>query len=595
MKSSNLIQDIHSYSKPNIARVLHLDLDLNVDFEQKKLSGRATYKIDLAENADEIVFDTYDLNIEHIFLDNNEVAQYSLGPKDEILGQPLSISLTPGTSKVVIEYTTSPGARALQWLSPDQTAQKDKPFLFTQSQAILARTWIPCQDSPGIRFTYNANVIVPKGYLALMSAENPTVLSDDGVYTFSMPQPIPSYLMALTVGGIEFRNIGNRTGVYAEPVMLDRCHQELSEMEDMLTSAESLYGPYAWGRYDVIVLPPSFPFGGMENPRLTFATPTIIAGDKSLTSLIAHELAHSWSGNLVTNATWDDFWLNEGFTVYFEQRIMEAVYGRDYSEMLALLSYQGLLEEMEEISEKNPEDTKLKLNLKDRDPDDGMSAIAYDKGYLFLRKLEETMGRDSCDEFLKGYFTENAFQVMDTEQFLGLLKAHLSQKELGEMRIDDWVYGEGLPKNHPVIASEKFKAVDKMSAEWMNSGDISKLDTEQWCTHEWLHFINNLPEVLGPEKLGALDHEFGLTNSGNAEILAAWFQLVLPTGYSEADQAVEQFLTNVGRRKFLTPTYKALIKKDPSMELAKNIYRKARSNYHSVSVNTLDELLKWKG
>ncbi len=588
-----LPKDHHSFAEPQIARVSHLDLSLNVDFDNKILSGVVTFQILKSPDANEIILDTDGLKIEKVMSDDMDLS-YKLGERDKIKGRPLIIDLPEAVNKISIYYQTSPGAKAVQWLSPEQTAQKEDPFPFTQSQAILARSWIPCQDSPGIRFTYNAEVTVPIGFMALMSAENPQEIDADGTYNFKMPQPIPSYLMALTVGNIEFKSLGKRTGVYAEPVMLDKCHYEFSEMEQMLISAEELYGPYAWGRYDVIVLPPSFPFGGMENPRLTFATPTIIAGDRSLTSLIAHELAHSWSGNLVTNSTWDDFWLNEGFTVYFEQRIMEAVYGREYSEMLALLSFQGLLEEIVEINAKNAEDTKLKLNLEGRDPDEGMSAIAYDKGYLFLRKVEETIGRDKFDNFLKSYFNENAFHVMDTKQFLSLLNAVLNEEEKGEIRIDDWVYASGLPDNHPVITSEKFINVDAEMKKWIEGATLASIDSQNWSTHEWIHFIHSLPEDINKEKVSELDEEFKFTQSGNCEILAAWFQVTIRSEYEIADPAVEDFLVNVGRRKFLTPTYKALIERDSTKEKARKIYSKARANYHSVSTNTMDELLDWK-
>lgn len=586
-------KDYHSFSEPEIARAVHLDLSIEVDFEKEILRGQAHYLISKSENAKTIIFDTYDIVIEKV-TGNNEELKFSLGKKDEIKGQPLIIDLSYNVNEVTIFYQTTPEARALQWLSPEQTAQKESNFLFTQSQAILARTWIPCQDSPGIRFTYNATVKVPKGFMALMSAENPKEVNPDGNYKFKMPQPIPAYLMALTVGKIAFRKIGPRTGVYAEPIMLEKCHYEFLEMEEMLKSAEELYGPYAWGRYDVIVLPPSFPFGGMENPRLTFATPTIIAGDRSLVSLVAHEMAHSWSGNLVTNATWDDFWLNEGFTVYFEQRIMEKVYGRDYSEMLALLSYRGLLNEIEEIGVKNPDDTKLKLNLKDRNPDDGMNAIAYDKGYLFLRKIEEVTGRQRFDKFLKNYFEAYAFQTMETDVFISLLNEYLSEKEAADIRINDWIFNPGLPDNHPVISSEKFEKIDDMMTLWLESGKIKLIDSSKWSTHEYLHFINSLPNDIKYGTVKELDEHFAFTKSGNCEILAAWFDVTIRSDYHEADEALEDFLIHVGRRKFLTPAYKALVIKDPSKERPREIYRKARGNYHSVSRATLDELLDWK-
>lgn len=594
MKETKIHTDPHSYSKPNQARVEHLNLQLNVDFENQVLSGYVLYDIKKSEDAQSISFDTDELEIESVEDGKGNQLEYTLGEDDPILGSELKVSLAKDVEKVNIKYRTSPNANALQWLNPRQTAMGEQPFLFTQSQAILARSWIPCQDSPGIRFTYEASITVPKGLMALMSAENPQEINPEGTYSFTMPQAIPSYLMALTVGQVEFMPIGERTGVYAEPVMLEKCHNEFSDMEKMLESAEDIYGPYAWGRYDVIILPPSFPFGGMENPRLTFATPTIIAGDKSLTSLIAHEMAHSWSGNLVTNATWDDFWLNEGFTVYFEQRIMEAVYGRPYSEMLALLSFEGLKEEIEELSKKKPADTKLKLDLKGRNPDDGMTAIAYDKGYLFLRKVEETIGREQFDVFLKSYFSSYAFKVMDTERFLELLKNELSPEELKEINIDAWVYGEGLPENHPVISSDRFNRVEEHLNEWLEGETLDTSITSDWSTHEWLHFVNSLPEGVGAERMAALDEKFHLTSSGNSEIQAAWYRTAIQEDYHDADQAIEEFLIKVGRRKFLTPTYKALIQKDTTMERARNIYKKARPNYHSVSTGTLDELLKWE-
>ena len=587
-------KDSHSYARPTEAVVKHLDLDITVHFDEQSISGIASYTIEHKPEVTEIYFDTEQLSIEKVTLDdNNEETDFSLAERDEILGQALVINIRPETKSVHIHYHTNPGARALQWLNPQQTAGKKSPFLFTQSQAILARTWLPCQDSPGIRYTYSAKVKVPEGMLALMSAVNPTEKNAEGHYEFRMDQPVPSYLMALAVGDIVFEPIGEHTGVYAEPAMLEASVHEFAEMEDMLLAAEKLYGTYAWERYDLIVLPPSFPFGGMENPRLTFATPTIIAGDRSLTALVAHELAHSWSGNLVTNATWDDFWLNEGFTVYFEQRIMEALYGRDYSEMLAVLSRQGLEHEVKELLAKKPEDTHLKLDLSGRDPDDGMTAIAYDKGYFFLRLLEETVGREAFDAFLKNYFEEHRFQVMNTKRFLEKLKKDLLNPEQAQqVTIDAWVYGPGLPENCPVPRSERFTLVDEALSKWKAGAAAADLEVQNWTTHEWLHFLRALPETLSPEQMTELDAAFAFTRSGNNEILAAWWQPVIKSAYQPAYEAMKNFLIQVGRRKFLTPTYRAL-KAHNQLDLARSIYKEARPNYHSVSTGTMDELLGW--
>ena len=361
-------QDPHSYSRPSEAKVTHLRWTAHINFDSKIIDGTASWQIDQSAGADSIVLDTKDLDIKKITLDGKIPAQFQLGKKDPILGQSLAIAIKPETKTVDIQYQTSPGAEALQWLSPQQTAGKEQPFLFTQSQAILARSWVPCQDTPGMRFTYEADVTVPKNLIALMSASNPQQKNATGRYQFEMKQPISSYLLALAVGDLVFKPISDRSGVYAEKSLVDTAAWEFADLEKMIAGAEELYGPYRWERYDVLVLPPSFPFGGMENPRLTFATPTILSGDRSLTSLIAHELAHSWSGNLVTNATWNDFWLNEGFTVYFETRIMEKLYGADYSEMLASLNMQDLNDEIESLNQKGGSFLLIVLAVKIDEP-----------------------------------------------------------------------------------------------------------------------------------------------------------------------------------------------------------------------------------
>ncbi len=584
-----LVKDHHTFARPNEARVNHLHWTANVDFETRTIDAIASYQIEQFEGASEIVFDINRLNILKVHTNDGGEVAFEIGPEQAFLGQPLVVPITRMTEKVVIEYTTAPNAEALLWV------EGEKPFLFTQSQAILARTWIPVQDSPGIRFTYDADVTVPKGMLALMSATNPTEKNETGRYEFSMSKPIPAYLMALAAGDIAYREVGQRTAVYATPDLIDAAAWEFAEMEDMLKAAEELYGEYAWERYDLLILPAAFPFGGMENPRLTFATPTIIAGDRSLTALVAHELAHSWSGNLVTNATWNDFWLNEGFTVYFEQRIMEAVYGREISEMLALLSYQGLKDEVAEIMDRNPNDTHLKLHLEGRNPDDGMSAIAYDKGYFFLRLIEETTGRERFDAFLKNYFASNAFSVMDTDRFLAHLNdALLNDDDRAAIRIDDWVFGQGIPDNIPQITSKRIEAVDYTLNAWM-SGDLETkaIPWNEWVYQERYRFITNLPEGLGSKRMTELDDAFGITETGNNEVLFAWLEQAVKNDYRPAYDVLEDFLIEVGRRKFNYPLYRALMQTGKE-RMASDIYKKARGGYHSVAVNSIDELIKKK-
>jgi leukotriene A-4 hydrolase/aminopeptidase len=583
----------HSFARPDRVAIKHLHLDLKVDFEAKKLSGSAELSLDRKTDATHVVLDTSGLDIADVTDGKGAKLKWELGKEVAKLGQSLSIGLPAGKSvetKVKIMYSSRPSAEAVQWLSPSQTTDKKQPFLFTQSQAILARTWVPCQDTPAVRMTYSAKIQVPSNLLAVMSASNPQAKNDSGVYEFEMKQPIPSYLLALAVGDLQFKALGPRSGVYAEPSVLKKAAWELGDTERMIEAAETLYGVYQWDRYDVIFLPSSFPFGGMENPRLTFATPTILAGDRSLVALIAHELAHSWSGNLVTNATWNDFWLNEGFTVYFEQRIMEAIYGRPYSEMLAKLTLDGLLEEIKGLKAR---DTWLKLDLAGRNPDDGMTAIAYDKGYFFLRMLEEEVGREKWDSFLKTYFQKFAFKSMTTESFLTYLDENLKV----DVDLKAWVYSSGLPENCPVVETRELANAAKAAAEFLSGKNASAIcvqfKTKDWTTHHWNHFLRSFRDGLTTEQMTELDREFKFTQSGNSEITHDWMLHVIGTMYEPGMKKLDSFLTGQGRRKFLQPLYQKLSQSDAGKVIADQIYAKARPGYHAVSRQTIDEILKY--
>ena len=588
--------DEHSYANVFEVRTNHLHLDLNVDFETKTLKGSVRHDIENLTGASQMIFDVYNLNIDHVTLNGSEETTFQLGEMDELLGASMTVDITENTETVEIFYETSPEANALQWLSPQQTAGKKEPYLFTQGQAILTRTWIPCQDTPGNRITYSADITVPSQLMAVMSADNPKEKNAEGKYSFEMNNPIPSYLIALAVGDLEFASLGERTGVYCEPSMVEACVYEFVDVEKMVIAAEELYGEYKWGRYDLIVLPPSFPFGGMENPKLTFATPTILAGDRSLVSLVAHELAHSWSGNLVTNATWDDFWLNEGFTVYFENRIMEQVYGKEYADMLMQIEYQGLEYENDDIlSGEYPEDTHLKLDLDGRNPDDGMTAIAYVKGAFFLKTLEELAGREKFDAFLNEYFHDHEFQTLTTEQFVAYLEDNLLVPNELEFNTNEWIYEKGIPDNCVKINSDKFEKVDQKVEliTGVERGEELNIP-EDWSTHEWLHFIRHIPADANADDLAMLDKTYGFSDCGNSEIMAEWYVLSIKLGYEGINADMEKFLIKVGRRKFLQPIYTELAKSEKGLAFAKEIYKEARPNYHSISYITIDEILGWE-
>ena len=597
-----LVEDVHSYSNPQMVRVQHVDLDWNVLFDKKILQGTATLRLERApdEKNAPLILDTRYLNIEKAETSSDgkkyQPTTFNLGSADKILGAPLTIQLPPNAKSVRIHYSTSPNASGLQWLEPSQTAGKKTPFMFSQAQAIHARSFIPVQDSPQVRVTYRARVRTPKNLLAVMSAQGN--LQNNGVrsgdYRFAMPYAIPPYLIAIAVGDLQFRSLGKRTGVYTEPSMIEKSAFELADTEKMVEATENLFGAYRWGRYDILVLPPSFPFGGMENPMLTFATPTILAGDKSLVSLVAHELAHSWSGNLVTNATWRDFWLNEGFTTYLERRIIEAVYGVPRREMEATLGRRSLEEELAGMEER---DEILHVDLKGRDPDEGFTGVPYEKGALFLRWLEESVGREKFDKFVRGYFDRHAFQSITTETFVDYLNKNLlaSNPKVSRADVEEWINKAGLPKNAPQPASDAFAKVETQANNFANGKTrANATQTNAWTTQEWLHFLKSLPQNLSANQMAELDKAFNLTNRGNSEIAFQWLMMAIRNNYAAAYPRLEEFLTTIGRRKFVRPLFDELAKTPEGTRRANEIYAKARPGYHPITAASVDTVLKWK-
>lgn len=587
-------RDSASYARPLEARVYHVALDLNVDFDAKRIGGTAMLDIDRKPDAKEIILDDKGLEIESITDGSNEPLQYKVGAADPKLGSPLAVTLRPDTKRLIIKYKSAPDAGALQWLTPEQTAGKTKPYLFSQGQAIENRSWIPTQDSPGIRQSWEATIHVPAGLTAVMSAPKsaePITQGGESVFSYKMPHSVAPYMIAIGVGDLAFKSLGPRTGVWTEPVMLDRAAAELADTEKMVAAAEKLYGPYRWGRYDLLVLPPAFPYGGMENPTLTFLTPTFIAGDKSLVGLVAHELAHSWSGNLVTNANWADSWLNEGVTSYFENRIMEAIYGPKRAAQEAALSFDEMEKALAE--EKNGPNTQLHLGTKEGVPDGGSSGIIYDKGAVFLRTLEKIVGRDKWDAYLRSYFDRHAFQPMTSARFLADMRENLIKGDKGleqKLQLDDWVYKPGLPSNVARPDPAAFASVDQ-AVKAFTAGGPPPAAFNQWTTAEKLRFLNKLPRKMATARLDVLNTSLRLNEAGNNEVLFAWLDLAIRNRFDPAVPALERFLTTQGRRKFVQPLIETLAKdKEWGRPIAVRVYKVARTSYHPITQRDLDQL-----
>lgn len=590
-------RDVHSYAEPAIARVTHVDLDLAADFGSRTLAGTATLSVESPAGGT-LTLDTRELDIESVQDDAGEMLDWSLGEADPVLGAPLRVALGDAR-KVAVRYRTRPGAVALQWLAPAQTAGGSHPYLYSQGQPILNRSWIPTQDSPGIRQTWSARIAAPEALSVVMSAEmlgpEPGPAAGQRAWTFRMNEPVAPYLIALAIGDIGFREMGPRTGVYAEPGLLDAAAHEFADLEKMIAATEELYGPYRWGRYDLLVLPPAFPYGGMENPRLTFLTPTVIAGDRSLVSLVAHELAHSWSGNLVTNATWSDFWLNEGFTVYIEDRIMERVYGPEAATMVAELGWDELQAEIASLGGPASPGTRLHLgDMTGTDPDNGLSGIPYEKGAAFLRTIEAAVGRGRWDPWLRDYFDRHAFQPQTSAGFLADLRASLvdgdAALEAG-LQLDRWVYEPGLPDNAVRPFSAALARMDA-AAEAFAAGRSIEADPAAWSSAERVRFLNQLPRSLPAARLAQLSRLLGLDTQLNSEVRFAWLRLVVANRYEPAMPQLEAFLASMGRRKFVLPLFQDLVAQGQwGRTLARRLYAQTRPGYHSVTSGSVDDVV----
>jgi leukotriene-A4 hydrolase len=591
--------DVYSFAKYRDVKATHIDLNLKIKFKQRILDGEVVIHYErLNPNANQIHLDIKDLKIKRAEAVNNSKNPkllWRLGQTIDGMGTELIVDLPADGSPIRLSYETQPQASGLQWLEPAQTSGKKHPYLFSQSQSIHARSWIPMQDTPSVRVTYTATVQVKPGLRVVMSADNNDQLAEDGLHRFDMQQAIPVYLLAIAAGDIGLQAISDHVTIYSEPQWLSAAAHEFAETEAMISATEALYGPYLWGQYDLLILPPSFPFGGMENPKLSFITPTVIAGDRSLDSLIAHELAHSWSGNLVTNDLWQDAWLNEGFTSYIESRIVEAVHGRERMEMEAALAHQSLLAELTTLPEAFQ---SLVAQDKTADPDDFFTAVSYDKGRFFLQWMEQQVGRQAFDAFLNDYFREHAFQSINTDQFLNYLRQNLLSRHPGAITIDQvnqWLYQPGMPDFFQPPETARFSRIDHLVDQWLSRQiSLNDLPVNQWTTQEWLHFLRALPAELTARQAEQLDEAFDLSQRQNSEIAHQWLLISITNHYQPAYDRLIDYLTSIGRVKLIKPLYEALMADDELSNLGRHIYQKARPGYHPIATAQLDQIVGWQ-
>lgn len=584
--------DPHSHFDDGQPRARHLELELQLDFDARRVVGRAT--LVFAEAGSGVIdLDSDGLEVEAIRDQDGMELAYALGDPDAVLGRRLRVELGSAVTRVVIEYRTAAAAVGLQWLSPEQTAGGAQPFVFSQFQAIHARSVVPLQDSPSARVTFEAVLTVPESLVAVMAAgaatEEPAVQSGTRVFRFEMPQAIPPYLIAFAAGDLVSRELSDRSRIWAEPSVVEGAAHEFAEVEAMMATAEAMFGAYDWDRYDLLVLPPSFPYGGMENPRLTFLTPTVIAGDRSLTDVIAHELAHSWTGNLITNANADHFWLNEGATTWAERRIVEALHGEEAVTLAWAIGEQGLAAAFERFGPDSPL-TRLRTDLRGGSPDDVYSIVPYEKGARFLALLERLAGRDRFDAFTRRYIERYRFSSITTEEFVSFLDEELPGVA-DEAQVHAWVYEPGMPDNAPRFESTRLEALIDLGAGFGSERRPEASEIAGWSPAEMLVYLQHVPRPLSAEGCAWLDEHLALMGRGNYELLVEWLTIAAASDYEPAFERIGEVLVAVGRMKYVRPLYEALGGHPRTRALARGVYERAAPGYHELSRRAAEDVI----
>ena len=589
MSSVRHPDDLSSLSNPNEVVVTNLKWEAAVDFDETNLVGKVTYTLQRnTRDAKRLCLDTSHLVIQGVTGDTNVSLSYKLHPVSKPhLGQLLEINLDPSTKAVTVAYNTTPQSSASQWLPPSQTAGKKHPYLFTQCQAIHARSLFPCQDRPGVKMTYSAKITCPRWSTCVMSAllQKQEEVGDKIVFFFLQPVPISSYLVALAVGELAKVDICETVAIYSEPCVAEAAAHEFAQTNDFLKIATDLAGTeYVWKRYDLLCLPPSFPYGGMENPCLTFVTPTLLAGDRSLADVVAHEIAHSWTGNLVTNATWQHFWLNEGWTTWFQRKIMAKIHKDEkFVDFDAIGGYKTLQETVEHMPDKF---TSLIPLLGDTDPDEYYSSVPYEKGFNLLYSLEKRVGTPDFEAFFKAYVKTFAYKTLTSEDFKDFFITFFKgREEIKTIDWEAWFHHPGMPPEVSVFDQSIAKEAQQLAGLWLavdtNGGALPDTDISSWTTNSVLCFLDALQgHTFKLSSIFAMNAKYGYAESHNAEILFRFCQLALAAKDRYILPVVVRFITTQGRMKFTRPLYRSLYQFD--RVLAVDTFLKHQDFYHPI-------------
>ncbi|KAF2864388.1 leukotriene A-4 hydrol [Piedraia hortae CBS 480.64] len=612
-------RDPNTLSNYDAWRTKHTKIDFIIDFEARKLHGTVCLTLEnLAKNVPKVVLDTSYLNIQNIRI-GNEATNFSLAPtRTEPYGTPLTVKVDPkhlnqsSCIELSIDMQTTKDCTAIQWLTPAQTSNKKHPYMFSQCQAIHARSMFPCQDTPDVKSTYTYHI---QSALPVLASGLPLGNEDSksgsngkakfSMYTFEQKIPIPSYLVAIASGDLASASVGPRSTVWTSPDEVKACQWELeADTETFIQTAEKIVYPYVWTMYNVLVLPPSFPYGGMENPIYTFATPTIISGDRQNVDVIAHELSHSYSGNLVTNASWEHFWLNEGWTTYLERRIQAAVHGGDQSrDFSAIIGWKALEDSIKQFGEDH-NFTKLIPDMKEQDPDESFSSIPYEKGFVFLYHLEKLLGADKWNKFIPQYFTTFKERSVDSYEFkANLLNFFKSDKDasdkLNKIKWDEWFYKPGFPPKpdfDTTLADQCYRLAEKWQK--LSSGEDenfapSKSDIGNFSSNQSVVFLEQLQTLstpLKPQLIDLMGRTYGYANSQNVELVSRFFVLGLMAGAESIYRPAADLLGKVGRMKFVRPLYTQLKKRDA--DLAQTSFEKNKDFYHPICRAMVERILK---